>query len=92
MPTNQKPSSLDRFPLAVRQWAAEGAGYVGCVHMGNTAETTDVWDDWYNPVAMLAANHRQFAYMRGGETGHLARGDRPFLQPGEPHHPRAGGA
>ena len=55
----------DRLPAAAAQWAADGAGYVGCMFLGGDMIPYR-GDVYYEPHGPLFAGRRYFGYMSGG--------------------------
>lgn len=65
---------LDRIPAVVAQWAADGAGYVGCLNMNGPMEA-DPASIYYEPLRAMLPKHsddthdgdrKWFGYMSGG--------------------------
>jgi galactosylxylosylprotein 3-beta-galactosyltransferase len=68
---------LDRVPAAVRQWAARGADYVGCMKMGPIFKSKSM--RWYEPQHAVLGDHSYFTHcwgtlyvLSGGAAGSVA--------------------
>jgi hypothetical protein len=66
---------LDRVPALSAQWAADGAGYVGCLFLGGEM-FRDPASAYYEPFGALIAGRKYFGYMSGGfyAASHRAAG------------------
>jgi hypothetical protein len=66
---------LDRVPALSAQWAADGAGYVGCLFLGGDM-FRDPASAYYEPFGALIAGRKYFGYMSGGfyAASHQAAG------------------